>query len=45
MWTVKDLTRDERDRLRIEAQAVVAKSTGLGGLADELRTHLPPNAA
>jgi DNA-binding response OmpR family regulator len=40
IWTVKDLTREERDHLRVAAQAVVAKSTGVDALTDELRSYL-----
>lgn len=43
VWTSKDLTRDERRRLKEMAHAVVAKSaTGPASLMDQLRTHLPP---
>jgi len=43
VWTVKDLSDDEYARLRLTAQAVVAKGRGgSSGVVDELRTFLPP---
>jgi CheY-like chemotaxis protein len=41
VWTVKDLTDDEHARLRLSAQAVVAKrGAGIGALIDDLRSFL-----
>jgi CheY-like chemotaxis protein len=41
VWTAKDLTSDERERLRWTAQAVVAKGAR-AGLPDVLHAVLPP---
>jgi CheY-like chemotaxis protein len=41
VWTMKDLTPAERDRLREAAQAVVEKAQGAAALMEELRTHVP----
>jgi CheY-like chemotaxis protein len=45
IWTVKDLTADDRDRLRVSAHSVVSKSLGgSAGLVDELRALWPDRA-
>jgi CheY-like chemotaxis protein len=42
VWTVKELSDDEYARLRLTAQAVVAKGRGgSSGVVDELRAFLP----
>jgi CheY-like chemotaxis protein len=42
VWTVKDLTEEERARLKASAQAVVLKSQGgTAALLEELRAYLP----
>lgn len=46
VWTDKDLTQEERVRLKRSAQAVVLKSQGTAALLEEVRTHVPlPHAA
>jgi len=44
VWTVKDLTRKERERLEASAQAIVSKSDGAAGLVDELRAYALPGS-
>ncbi|MGC4094071.1 MAG: response regulator [Polyangiaceae bacterium] len=41
VWTTKDLTNDDRDRLQRYAQAVIGKGTGRS-LVEQLRALLPP---
>ena len=41
VWTVKDLTKKERDKLRSAAQAVVLKSEGTAVLVEELKACVP----
>ena len=47
VWTVKDLSADERSRLRQAAQAIVAKGIdeGIAPLLDELQRLLPRGLA
>jgi len=42
VWTVKDLSSDERAQLAVLAQGVVQKGAGTQALLDELRALLPP---
>jgi CheY-like chemotaxis protein len=41
VWTMKDLTRAERTKLRTTAHAVVAKAKGSAALLEELRQYVP----
>ncbi|MBI2218760.1 MAG: response regulator [Candidatus Rokubacteria bacterium] len=41
VWTVKELTRKERQRLQASAQAIVAKGQGAAALMEELAAHAP----
>jgi PAS domain S-box-containing protein len=41
IWTVKDLSKEEHERLRASAHAVVQKGRGGAALVQELRTFLP----
>ena len=45
VWTVKDLTPEERAFLRASAQAVVSKGQGSGDVLAELKTVLKPKKA
>jgi PAS domain S-box-containing protein len=45
VWTVKDLTRSDREKLLAAAQAVVLKHKGTAVLLEELRALLPPAEA
>jgi hypothetical protein len=45
VWTMKELTGDDRDRLRRLAQAVIAKAGGSMTLVEQLRTLLERPAA
>ena len=45
VWTVKDLSSEERAQLAVLAQGVVQKGEGTQGLLDELRSLLPPPKA
>jgi len=45
VWTVKDLTAEERAFLRASAQAVVSKGQGSGDVLAELKTVLKPKKA
>jgi protein-histidine pros-kinase len=40
IWTVKDLSRDDRDNLRLLAQGVVLKTDGTAALIEELKIHV-----
>ncbi|PYM75208.1 MAG: histidine kinase, partial [Candidatus Rokuibacteriota bacterium] len=44
VWTVKDLTRKERQRLEALAQAIVVKSGGAAALVEELGAYVSPHA-
>ena len=41
VWTVKDLTREERRQLEAAAQAIVLKSQGTAALVEELAAYVP----
>jgi hypothetical protein len=41
VWTVKDLTRKEREQLEQLAQAIVSKSKGTAALVEELGAYAP----
>jgi PAS domain S-box-containing protein len=45
VWTMKDLTREERERLGRSAQAVVGKDGGVASLLDELDVQLKRRGA
>jgi protein-histidine pros-kinase len=45
VWTVKDLTREERRQLEAAAQAIVLKSQGTAALVDELAAYVPQPGA
>lgn len=42
VWTGKDLSRAERRKLKVAAQAVVLKTQGTATLIQELKAHVPP---
>jgi signal transduction histidine kinase/DNA-binding response OmpR family regulator len=42
IWTVKDLTAQERRSLEVSVQAIVAKGAGPAALIEELRSCAPP---
>jgi len=45
VWTVKDLTQKERQRLEASAQAIMLKSLGAAALVEELAAHVPMAAS
>ena len=45
VWTVKDLTRRERQRIEALAQAIVVKSDGAAALVEELGALVAPGAS
>jgi PAS domain S-box-containing protein len=42
VWTVKDLTAEERRSLEVSVRAIVSKGSGTAGLIEELRACAPP---
>ena len=42
VWTVKDLTAEERKSLETSVQAIVSKGSGTSALIEELRSYAPP---
>jgi CheY-like chemotaxis protein len=41
VWTAKDVTAEERERLESSAQAIVLKSKGTAALVEELQAYVP----